>query len=139
MWSEKQVKDTASAQGQDTEGAKQSRLVDLMTRVRDLCNSVYQNNLHWMAKFALAHLAKAIYPSKELTAQRDREKIFNVNPNKSWNLFNSRRLRIPFGRITAIYSRQNTKKDFCSYKQILIATVEILQRTKRTVSICTKK
>lgn len=57
--SERQVKDTAWAEGQDTEGAKESRLVDLMTTVRDFCNSVYQNYLNWMANFVLVHVVKA--------------------------------------------------------------------------------
>lgn len=44
-WPERQVKDTESAQGQATEGAKQSRRVDLMTGVRDLYILVHQNFL----------------------------------------------------------------------------------------------
>lgn len=61
---------------------------------------------------------------------RDRQKVFNIKTNKSWNLFDSLPLCLPFGRITAICSRQNTRKDLCSYKQVLILTVEILQRAK---------
>jgi len=72
-----------------------------------------------MAKFAWVHMVKATYQNKEQTsAQTDMQKICELKPNKNCSLSKTLVLCCPFSCITAIYSGQMAKKDFCSHKQI---------------------